>query len=76
MVAGDLLLPFLSDHRSGVARGRGGPAFVYACALVLGYLGFRVFSINIMVRRISIVIVGIMVFQPILLLVGGDVGAG
>jgi hypothetical protein len=51
-----LLLPFLSDRRPGVTRGRGAPVLICVCVLVLGYLGFRVSSINVMVGRMVMVL--------------------
>jgi hypothetical protein len=68
-------LPFLSDRRSGSREG-GEPQFLFVRLLVLGYLGFQVSSVNVMVERMLMVLVGIMVSQPMLLFVGGDAGAG
>jgi hypothetical protein len=45
------------------------------CVIVLGYLGFQVSSFSIIVEQMLMVIVGIMIFQPLLLLVRGDAGA-
>jgi hypothetical protein len=44
------------------------------CVIVLGYLGFRVSSFSVVVERMFMVIVGIMIFQPMLVLVRGDAG--
>jgi sugar phosphate permease len=74
-VPDDLVMPFLSDRRSGVMRGREAPVRLHVCVLVLGYLGFRDSSINVMVGWMLMVLVGITVSQPMLLLVGCDAGA-
>jgi hypothetical protein len=74
-VPGDPVMPFLSDRRSGIVRGRGAPVLLHVCVLVLGYLGFRDSSVNVMVGWILMVLVGITVSQPMLLLVGCDAGA-
>jgi hypothetical protein len=68
-------LPFLSIAVLASREG-GEPRFSFVCVLVLEYLGFRVSSVNVMVGRMFMMLVGIVVSQPMLLFVGGDAGAG
>jgi hypothetical protein len=48
-------------------REGGESRFSFVCVLVLGHLGFRVSSINVMVEPMLMVLVGIIVSQPMLL---------
>jgi hypothetical protein len=66
-------LPFPSDCRPGIARGRGGLILI---RVFFSSRYSRYSSVNVMVEQMLMVLLGIMVSQSMLLLVGGvaDVG--